>query len=182
MNCFYHENIGAVATCVDCGVGLCKDCVQNALYTRDNKAICLNCSKKEAGAQASNAKGEDRWLSIQLVYLAVFFVVGLYVYYTAENRDTAGLAMIGTWCVANILKIFVGTFTSLAGETHDALMLHTNAGGWWLIKIIKLAVLGIFWGLFLPIQIVWVAFKLIKAKKQASLLHQNQDIANSINM
>ena len=70
--------------------------------------------------------------------------MGLYVYYTAENRDTAGLAMIGTWCVANILKIFVGTFTSLAGETHDALMLHTNAGGWWLIKIIKLAVLGIF--------------------------------------
>ena len=22
MNCFYHENIGAVAICVDCGVGL----------------------------------------------------------------------------------------------------------------------------------------------------------------
>ncbi|WP_436835823.1 DUF2180 family protein [Campylobacter magnus] len=28
MNCFYHENLGAVATCVDCGVGLCKDYVQ----------------------------------------------------------------------------------------------------------------------------------------------------------
>lgn len=22
MNCFYHENLGAVATCVDCGAGL----------------------------------------------------------------------------------------------------------------------------------------------------------------
>ena len=56
------------------------------------------------------------------------------------------------------------------------------ARGWFIGRLLGGLIVAIFWGLFLPIQIVWVAFKLIKAKKQASLLHQNQDIANSINM
>ena len=88
MNCFYHENLGAVATCVDCGVGLCKDCVQNALYTRDNKPICLNCSKKEAGAQASNAKKARSGGLAYSLFIWLFSLQWGFMYITRQKIET----------------------------------------------------------------------------------------------
>ena len=89
MNCFYHKNIGAVATCVDCGVGLCKDCVQNALYTRDNKPICLNCSKKEASAQANYASSEVYALKRRLIICIVIFFAGIIAFNIPNENEPA---------------------------------------------------------------------------------------------
>lgn len=41
MNCFFHEDQVAVATCQDCGIGLCKECASK--YT---PALCPECAKK----------------------------------------------------------------------------------------------------------------------------------------
>jgi len=41
MNCFYHYEIPCVATCVDCGKGLCQSCATN--YT---EPICKQCNLK----------------------------------------------------------------------------------------------------------------------------------------
>ena len=54
------------------------------------------------------------------------------------------------------------------------------AEGWFIGRLLGGLIVAIFWGIFLPIQILWVVYKLSQAKKQASVLHQNQDMANSI--
>ena len=110
MNCFYHENLGAVATCVDCGVGLCKDCVQNALYTRDNKPICLNCSKKEASAQANYASSEVNALKRRLIICIVIFIAGIVAFNTQNEAPLNFFTMIGVWCLANIGRVLFTIF------------------------------------------------------------------------
>ena len=110
MNCFYHENLGAVATCVDCGVGLCKDCVQNALYTRDNKPICLNCSKKEASAQANYASSEVNALKRRLIICIVIFIAGIVVFNIKNQAPLNLFAMIGVLLSCKYWSCFIYYF------------------------------------------------------------------------
>ena len=49
-------------------------------------------------------------------------------------------------------------------------------------RLIGGLIVATFCGIFLPIQILWVVYKLSQAKKQAKVLQQNQDMTNSINM
>lgn len=181
MNCFYHENVGAVATCVDCGVGLCKDCVQSALYTRDNKPICLNCSKKEAGAQASMAQGEFSALRKRLIICIVIFFAGIIAYNMQNEAPLNFFSMIGVWCLANIGRVLITIFRPVS-SVNEALEKHKNSDSWFIGRLISGLAVATFWGIFLPIQILWVAYKLSQAKKQASVLKDNQNIANSIEM
>ena len=181
MNCFYHENLGAVATCVDCGVGLCKDCVQNALYTRDNKPICLNCSKKEAGAQAKYASSEVNALKRRLIICIVIFIAGIVAFNTQNEAPLNFFTMIGVWCLANIGRVLFTIFRPV-DSVNEALEKHKDGSSWFIGRLLGGLIVATFWGIFLPIQILWIVYKLSQAKKQASVLHQNQDMANSINM
>lgn len=45
-------------------------------------------------------------------------------------------------------------------------------------RLIGGLIVATFWGIFLPIQILWVVYKLSQAKKQASTLKENENIAN----
>lgn len=179
MNCFYHENVGAVATCVDCGVGLCKDCVQGVLYTRDNKPICLNCSKKEASAQANMAYAEFASLRMRLIVCIVIFFAGIIVFnmYPAHGF----FAMIGVWCLANIGLVLITIFRPV-DNVSEALEKHKDFSEWFLGRLVGGLIVAVFGGIFLPVQILWVAFKLIKAKKQTSALKESESRINSIKM
>ena len=88
--------------------------------------------------------------------------------------------MIGVWCLANIGRVLFAIFRPV-DSVNEALTRHKDGEGWFMVGCQGLVV-AIFWGIFLPIQILWVVYKLSQVKKQASLLHQNQDMANSINM
>ncbi|MCI7103023.1 MAG: hypothetical protein MR927_02375 [Campylobacter sp.] len=129
MNCFYHENLGAVAICVDCGVGLCKDCVQNALYTRDNKPICLNCPKKEAGTQANYASREVYALKRRLIICIVIFIAGIVAFNTQNEAPLNFFTMIGVWCLANIGRVLFSIFRSV-DSVNEALERHKDGEGW----------------------------------------------------
>lgn len=41
MNCFFHVDREAVATCQDCGIGLCQECA-----SKYNPCLCPECAKK----------------------------------------------------------------------------------------------------------------------------------------
>ena len=43
------------------------------------------------------------------------------------------------------------------------------ARGWFIGRLLGGLIVAIFWGIFLPIQILWVVYKLSQAKKQASV-------------
>ena len=65
------------------------DCVQNALYTRDNKPICLNCSKKEASAQANYASSEVYALKRRLIICIVIFFAGIIAFNIPNENEPA---------------------------------------------------------------------------------------------
>ncbi|MDY3777099.1 MAG: hypothetical protein SOZ73_07730 [Campylobacter sp.] len=85
------------------------DCVQNALYTRDNKPICLKCSKKEASTQANYASREVYALKRRLIICIVILFAGI-IAFNIPNENEPALkifAMIGVWCFANIGSVYL---------------------------------------------------------------------------
>lgn len=61
MNCFYHENKPAIVACAKCGVGLCRDCMNEAVYKIDGKPLCLQCSRSIAEEELNDAQKERGW-------------------------------------------------------------------------------------------------------------------------
>ena len=87
MNCFYHEDRVAVATCQSCGKGLCKECAQKYVPCK-----CDQCQGREQAQkqieqnqyiqQVENELKIERDAEIddykrQNAYILVFFIFGL---------------------------------------------------------------------------------------------------------
>lgn len=53
--CYYHEGKLAVATCAECGVGICRDC---AVKDDRGRIICYQCGNKELKQQHREYKKE----------------------------------------------------------------------------------------------------------------------------
>lgn len=68
MNCYYHENKPAVVSCAKCGVGLCRDCREEAAYEVDGKPLCLNCSRPIAEAELSDAQSTRLWSLVKCIF------------------------------------------------------------------------------------------------------------------
>lgn len=77
MNCYYHENKPAVASCVKCGVGLCKSCREEAAYEMDGKPICLNCSRPIAEAELNDAQNTRVWSLVKCIFSGFFLGIAL---------------------------------------------------------------------------------------------------------
>lgn len=75
MNCYIHLDKPAVATCHECGMGLCRDCVDNSAYTIDNHPLCHDCNLKQASADLADAKSKKIWSLVKFI-LVHHFVVG----------------------------------------------------------------------------------------------------------
>jgi len=65
MNCYNHSEEIAVASCIDCGKGLCKNCA--SLY---QIPICNECNEKRS-------KSEKQAIFKQYIPSAMFFIAGL---------------------------------------------------------------------------------------------------------
>ena len=66
MKCANHPTMDAVATCVDCGKGLCSDCTNAYEFP-----ICEKCNAIRVG-------GEKRELTKNIVLTVLFFIIGAY--------------------------------------------------------------------------------------------------------
>ena len=69
--------------------------------------------------------------------------------------------MIGVWCFANIGRVLFAIFRSV-DSVNEALARYKDGEGRLMLRLI----VAIFWGIFLPIQILWVVYKLIQVKNK----------------
>ncbi|MDD6162711.1 MAG: hypothetical protein PUB35_08035 [Campylobacteraceae bacterium] len=122
------------------------DCVQNALYTRDNKPICLNCPKKEAGTQANYASREVYALKRRLIICIVIFIAGIVVFNIKNQAPLNLFAMIGVCCLANIGRVLFSIFRPV-DSVNEALAKHKDGEGWLMLRLI-VAIFGAFSCLF----------------------------------
>lgn len=66
MKCANHPELDAVATCVDCGKGLCSDCSSAYEFP-----ICENCN-------SGRVAGEKKELMKNIALTILFFIIGGY--------------------------------------------------------------------------------------------------------
>ena len=98
MNCYIHTDQPAVAACPECGMGLCRSCVDNAVYYQDNRPLCHNCSLKEAETELANAKSKKIWSLVKFIFGASFILIGLIIYFSDGD-------VMNAWIFAGIAGI-----------------------------------------------------------------------------
>lgn len=87
MKCYYHPNQEIVATCTECGKGLCKACA-----SKWEPVLCDDCAK----VRIENMKSENKkkvWLGIAI--FVVFLVIGI-----VETFQTGDIVNILSCCVS----------------------------------------------------------------------------------
>ncbi|MCQ2241407.1 hypothetical protein [Treponema sp.] len=90
MNCFYHPEVPAVATCGRCGVALCKHCEGSAYYrlgAGKGQALCGRCSVAEAQDKVNEEKRYLKKTLIKLIICGYFVVNGTASLIRAFNSD-----------------------------------------------------------------------------------------------
>ena len=73
--------------------------------------------------------------------------------------------MIGVWCLANIGRVLFTIFRPV-DSVNEALEKHKDGSSWFIGRLLGGLIVATFWGIFLPIQILWVVYKLSQAKNK----------------
>ncbi|MGN0036763.1 MAG: TonB family protein [Bacteroidaceae bacterium] len=94
MNCFFHEDRPAVATCAQCHVGLCRDCVNNAI-TLDGQPLCPNCGKSIVMERIGEAQKDKTWSLVKFIFSGVFLGIGL-------SALAGGADIMHVWIVSGV--------------------------------------------------------------------------------
>lgn len=89
--------------------------------------------------------------------------------------------MIGVWCLANIGRVLITIFRPV-DSVNEALEKHKDGSSWFMGRLIGGLIVATFWGIFLPIQILWVVYKLPKPKNKHLLLKKTKTLQISIEM
>lgn len=89
MNCYKHLNDYAVATCASCGVGLCKNCVDNSVYSYDDKPLCHDCNLKAAEEELSTLGRRKVWALIKCIFVLAFMILGFSIWQSTGDAMNA---------------------------------------------------------------------------------------------
>lgn len=118
MNCFFHENKPAVTTCAQCNVGLCRDCVNNAI-TLDDKPLCPSCGKSIVMDRINDAQKDKTWALVKFIFSGFFLGIGLAAF-------AGGADIMQVWIISGVAGIptaFKATRRSreqrIMDEVHD---------------------------------------------------------------
>ena len=107
MNCFYHPNTSAVATCRDCGKAICRDCTTEM---KDGSLLCPSCLESLGLYQLN-------WLKKFKKRLIVGGIIGAaFLFLVIKEAGTAGILwgfIIGFFIACLPVSYFV------FGETPD---------------------------------------------------------------
>ncbi len=107
MNCFYHPNTPAVATCRDCGKAICRDCATEMTY---GDLLCPSCLESLAHYQLNWLKKfRKRLITGGIMGTAILFAI-------IKEAGTAGILwglIIGFFVACLPVSYFV------SGETPD---------------------------------------------------------------
>lgn len=139
MNCYNHPEKAAVATCSQCGKGLCADCANTYSIT-----ICTSCNLK-----TYNSRITYQALSL-LLYVLAFYLGYTYLSGDFKPLHSGYLAMslVAGWRFLNKVSFLQLTVASLPM--------------WiilWVLKLLLSVVTGFFLSSFI---ILWSIFKLVQ--------------------
>lgn len=145
MKCFYHPEVDAVATCVECGKGLCSECA-----VKYKEMECDDCSVKHK----TKIKGAS-WLEIAIC-VAVFIATFIYFKYQGSNLEAT---LVFSW-------LFCGApfgWKTLNKITPSVFLFLPIIG--WLIFLIFKGILSIVVGIVaMPVSIVMAIVKIVRNK------------------
>lgn len=105
MNCYFHPQAEAVATCGKCGVALCKECEEKALMRLNGgkgQALCSRCSLDEAQANVAHDEAWIRKRLVKVIVMAVLVGIGAIVL-AANLTELPLIAAFICWLIAGII-------------------------------------------------------------------------------
>jgi hypothetical protein len=160
MNCFNHPEEAAVASCIDCGKGLCKSCA--SLY---DGFICSECNLK----RVKSDKGKNLRVYLPSIILFILgFVFGFSMGVNIRFVDGVWMGFVLGWVFGGIPWGW-DTITFI----QPRIFLILPIVGWILYLCLKLF-LSIFIGcVALPIGVVVVISRIISTKKKEENIMNN---------
>jgi hypothetical protein len=172
MNCFYHPDREIVATCVDCGKGLCKECASHY-----EAPICDDCNLKRV-------QGEKNLLFKKYIPSILLFIMGFIVGYFFVVSDTEpsekigfsiliGYALSGTiWGWYSTRNMFAKRIYVHSGSGLDAS--HFFESSYAVLRCFVAAIVG---SVALPVGIVRLILGLIRTKnKEKTIKNKKTDM------
>lgn len=83
MNCYRHPHAASVYCCAKCGIGMCNDCFDSAIYKWNENKVCHNCEmelftteKNEVLNQKTKLVGDIKFKLIMIVAWILMIYVG----------------------------------------------------------------------------------------------------------
>ena len=135
MNCYYHPHKSAVATCSDCGKGLCQECAD-----KWNPILCDDCAGNQLSIRQSTLKRT-------VIIGVVLFIAGFLAYYWIEGNVLK--ALLGGYLIAGVPNGWAAL-----SKIQPRIFLFLPIIGWVIYFIVKF-VLACFVGLgVFPINII----------------------------
>lgn len=160
MNCYNHPDREAVATCTDCGKGLCQECASHWTIP-----LCDGCNFNRWSNQASAAKKELIYMAVCGVVCAVLFTV-----------------LVGQFQFLKFLGLIVGFAGVYAGwqclnKITSKVFLILPIVGWFFYFMVKLMLSAL---ICYP-ALAWRLYKDIKNLRQANaMLLEVSNVHNSM--
>jgi len=95
MNCFFHPEEPAVATCVDCGKALCKTCAG-----KHEISICGDCNLKRSTVEKKEALKK---IFIPFILSVLGFVGCLFIFANEGLGDRIMRSIAAGWCLGGVV-------------------------------------------------------------------------------
>lgn len=89
MYCYQHSRTFSVATCGSCGTGICKQCVDNSIYTYDGRPLCYNCNLQAAQEEMDSFGRKKVWSMIKCIFVLVFMLIGFAIWQSTGDAMNA---------------------------------------------------------------------------------------------
>lgn len=148
LNCMYHDNRPAVAQCVVCGVGLCKECAEKYEPT-----VCKKCASQVQNDEQKSIRRRFIYICVAFGLFAVIGVVSLLLSFVTLNfadgfEELLGMLFLG-WEIAGLPSGW-----RAVSKLHLEAFLVLPILGWLMYFVIKV-MLAAFVGLIaMPIDVV----------------------------
>lgn len=183
MNCIKHNDVVAVGSCGKCNVGLCTECINDAMRDDDNKPMCQKCTLDVVIdphiAYLQTALGQ---IAQKRIVWSVILVIGLALGVLGYFSDSVMYIIIGilVWSCAGFSDRMLARANQSAEDAHyNALARHRmeTDGSYLLGSMIGKVIGWLLRGIFFPI--VYLIFMLTgvkKLKKELADMQEARDI------